>query len=111
MPIIKSAKKRMRVTEKATIRNSKTKRKLKSAVKLFNNNPSSELHANAQSRIDSALKKGVIHKNKAKRLKKRITKKAQSNSINLVNNKPKTKTTSKTTTKKMTKKPVKKTKE
>ena len=35
MPIIKSAKKRVRTAEKAAIRNSKTKRSLKSAVKAF----------------------------------------------------------------------------
>jgi ribosomal protein S20 len=35
MPIIKSAKKRVKVATKATIRNSKTKRSLKAAVKAF----------------------------------------------------------------------------
>ncbi|QQS19067.1 30S ribosomal protein S20 [Candidatus Saccharibacteria bacterium] len=35
MPIIKSAKKRVKVATKATIRNSKTKRSLKAAVKSF----------------------------------------------------------------------------
>ena len=35
MPIIKSAKKRVKVAHKATVRNSKTKRSLKSAVKNF----------------------------------------------------------------------------
>jgi ribosomal protein S20 len=35
MPIIKSAKKRVKVANKAAVRNSKTKRSLKTAVKAF----------------------------------------------------------------------------
>jgi ribosomal protein S20 len=35
MPIIKSAKKRVKVAGKAAVRNSKTKRSLKGAVKAF----------------------------------------------------------------------------
>jgi small subunit ribosomal protein S20 len=70
MPIIKSAKKRVRTARKATIRNSKTKRSLKSALKLFAKSPSSKSHSTAQSNLDKAAKKGVIHKNKAARLKK-----------------------------------------
>jgi ribosomal protein S20 len=35
MPIIKSAKKRVKVANKAAVRNSKTKRSLKGAVKAF----------------------------------------------------------------------------
>ena len=35
MPIIKSAKKRVRVAKKATVRNAKTKRSLRTAIKAF----------------------------------------------------------------------------
>ena len=70
MPIIKSAKKRVRTARKATIRNSKTRRSLKSALKAFTASPSAKAHSSAQSKLDKAVKKGVIHKNKAARLKK-----------------------------------------
>lgn len=69
MPIIASAKKRVRTTRKATIRNNKTKRSLKTALKAFAKSPSSKSHGAVQSHLDKAIKKGVIHKNKAARLK------------------------------------------
>jgi ribosomal protein S20 len=77
MPIIKSAKKRVRTAKKAAVRNSKTKRNLKSALKIFAKSPSSKSHAGAQSNLDKAVKKGVIHKNKAARLKKKAAAKAK----------------------------------
>lgn len=79
MPIIKSAKKRVRVANKATIRNRKTKRSLKSAIKAFQSSltgdkkDAEKLLAIAHSEIDKAVKKGVIHKNKASRKKARLT--------------------------------------
>lgn len=77
MPIIKSAKKRVRVARKASVRNSKTRRNLRSALKLFAKSPSSKSHSSAQSNLDKAVKKGVIHKNKASRLKKQASKRAK----------------------------------
>jgi len=77
MPIIKSAKKRVRTANKAAIRNSKTKRSLKSALKLFAKSPSAKSHSAAQSNLDKAVKKGVIHKNKAARLKRKAAAKAK----------------------------------
>jgi len=77
MPIIKSAKKRVRTSQKAAVRNSKTKRSLRSALKLFGASPSSKAQSNAQSALDKAVKKGVVHKNKAARLKKRAAAKAK----------------------------------
>lgn len=73
MPIIKSAKKRVKVARKATIRNSKTKRSLKTAVKAFaaavagKDKKAGEVLNKVQSEIDKAAKKGVMHKNKAAR--------------------------------------------
>lgn len=81
MPIIKSAKKRVRVANKAAARNSKTKRALKSSLKTFATKPSNGSHADAQSKIDKALKKGLIHKNKAARLKKRAAAKAKASKV------------------------------
>ena len=77
MPIIKSAKKRVRVARKAAVRNSKTKRTLKGAFKLFDKSPSAKSHSSAQSALDKAVKKGLVHKNKAARLKKRAAAKAK----------------------------------
>lgn len=77
MPIIKSAKKRVRTAGKAAVRNSKTKRGLRSALKAFVAKPSAAGHASAQSHLDKALKKGVIHRNKAARLKRQAAAKAK----------------------------------
>lgn len=77
MPIIKSAKKRVRVARKATVRNVKTKRSLKTALKAFHakitgGKSASEEHAKAQSNLDKAAKKGVMHKNKVARKKRQL---------------------------------------
>lgn len=82
MPIIKSAKKRVRVAKKAAVRNSKTKRALKSAVKSFHAAISGKAKntaalSKAQSEIDKAAKKNVIHKNKAARKKAQLAKAAK----------------------------------
>lgn len=77
MPIIKSAKKRVKTSRKATIRNSKTKRSLKASIKAFVAKPSNASHSEAQSNLDKAVKKGVIHKNKAARLKKQAAARAK----------------------------------
>lgn len=77
MPIIKSAKKRVKVARKATVRNVKVKRGLKAALKDFHASLTSgkktaESHAKAQSAIDKAGKKNVMHKNKVARKKKQL---------------------------------------
>ena len=61
MPIIKSAKKRVKVAQKAAVRNSKTKRSLKAAVKAFasaltGGKKVTEAHSKAQSELDKATK-------------------------------------------------------
>lgn len=79
MPIIKSAKKRVRTAEKAAIRNSKTKRSLKTALKAFRASFAGDDLAKAQSAIDTAAKKGLIHKNKAARQKAQLAAAAKAN--------------------------------
>ena len=106
MPIIKSAKKRVRVAKKAAVRNSKTKRVLKSALKLFSRKSTVASHSSAQSAIDKATKKGVMHKNKAARIKKQLATKAKAAGV-----KPTSSTKQKTTVKKTASKkttPIKK---
>ena len=77
MPIIKSAKKRVRTAHKAAVRNSKTKRSLRESLKTFGKSPAAKSLSAAQSELDKAVKKGVIHKNKAARLKKQAAKRAK----------------------------------
>ena len=77
MPIIKSAKKRVKTARKAAVRNSKSKRSLKSALKVFAKSPSAKSHRDAQSQLDRAVKKGLVHKNKAARLKKKAAARAK----------------------------------
>jgi small subunit ribosomal protein S20 len=77
MPIIKSAKKRVRVTEKQSIRNSKTKRSLRESIKAFHTSltakkDTTKAQSEAYSAIDTAVKKGVISKNKAARKKSQL---------------------------------------
>lgn len=103
MPIIKSAKKRVRVNRKAAVRNSKTKRSLKTALKAFTVKPSADRHAAAQSNVDKMLKKGLVHKNKAARMKKRLA--AQAKAANVKPGAAK-KTTTKATAKAAAKKPA-----
>ena len=88
MPIIKSAKKRVRVTRKATVRNSKTKRSLRTAMKAFHTaltggdkKATATTQIDAQSNIDKAAKKGIIHKNKAARQKSQLAAKAKAAGI------------------------------
>jgi len=83
MPIIKSAKKRVRVAEKATIRNVKTKRSIKGAIKSFQaalaggDKKAKEAQSKAQSALDQAAKKGVMHKNKVARKQRQLAAQAK----------------------------------
>jgi ribosomal protein S20 len=81
MPIIKSAKKRVKTANKAAVRNSKTKRSLKGALKIFAKKATPKSHSAAQSNVDKAVKKGVMHKNKAARLKKQLAAKAKADGV------------------------------
>lgn len=80
MPIIKSAKKALRVSEKRNIVNDLTRFKIKSAVKAVkvgiakNDKNIPELLQKAYRELDIATKKNVIVKNKASRLKSRLAK-------------------------------------
>ncbi len=77
MPIIKSAKKRVRTATKAATRNSKTKRTLREAIKSFHASITGNNANSAQSAIDLAVKKGVISKNKAARKKAQLARAAK----------------------------------
>lgn len=82
MPNIKSAIKRVKVSEKRRQRNSSQKSALRTAVKAFEttvatNNVESAKEALilASKKLDKAASKGLIHKNAANRKKSRLAKK------------------------------------
>lgn len=79
MANIKSAQKRIRVTETKTLRNRMIKSALKTTLKKFEaavatSNPSEAKVAfdNAVKSLDMAASKGVIHKNNASRKKSKL---------------------------------------
>lgn len=78
MPIIKSAKKRVRVARRATVRNVKTKRSLRVALKAFHaavtgsTKKAAQAKGKAQSALDTAAKKKVMHKNKVARKQRQL---------------------------------------
>jgi len=77
MPIIKSAKKRVKVSKSKTVANAKTKKSLRGSLKAFHAAVTGKKavdanHSKAQSSIDIAVKKGVISKNKAARKKRQL---------------------------------------
>jgi len=84
MPIIKSAKKRVKLSAKANTRNSRTRKNLREAIKAFNKAIESgkpaqvnKTQITAYSAIDTAAKKAVVHKNKAARFKARLAAQAK----------------------------------
>jgi len=82
MPNIKSAKKRVKVIEKKTLRNNMIKSAYKTAVRKFeeavnagNVEEAKVLFSEATKKIDQACSKGVIVKNTAARKKSSLSKK------------------------------------
>jgi len=82
MPNIKSAKKRVKVIEKKTLRNNMIKSAYKTAVRKFdeaiaagNIEEAKTLYSEATKKIDQACTKGVIVKNTAARKKSSLSKK------------------------------------
>ena len=80
MPNIKSAKKRVKVSEKKNLRNRVVKSGVRTAVKKFDaavaNDAASAaaVLSDTTSAIDKAAAKGVMHKNAANRKKARLAK-------------------------------------
>jgi small subunit ribosomal protein S20 len=81
MPNIKSAKKRVKVIEKKTLRNKAIKSDLKTALKkadaaVANNAADKEqVVRTAIKKVDMACTKGILHKNNAARKKSQLAKK------------------------------------
>lgn len=73
MPITNSAKKTLRRDKRRTAVNKRIRKKLKEAIKKARQKPTKKNLSQATSVLDRAAKKKVIHKNKANRLKSRLT--------------------------------------
>ncbi len=74
MPILANAKKALRVSKKKAANNKRVKSLLKTFVDKVFKSPTAENAAAAFSRVDKAVKKNVLHKNKAARVKHQISK-------------------------------------
>jgi ribosomal protein S20 len=102
MPITKSAQKALRQTKRKTEINKKIKLRMKDAVDTFNKVLDQATLSKAYQTIDRAVKRNLLHQNKAAHLKSALSKKA-----NLGQLKPTKPSAAKTTTKKpATKKPA-----
>jgi small subunit ribosomal protein S20 len=73
MPITKSAKKALRQDRRRAISNRLTRQQLKRAMAQIKKKPPKDL-TEIYRLLDRAAKKGIIHKNKAARLKSRLAK-------------------------------------
>lgn len=74
MPKIKSAIKKMHQSEKKGAANREIKYKLKDLTLDFKKKPTDGAYSSLVSALDKAAKTNVIHKNKAARLKSRMSK-------------------------------------
>lgn len=77
MPIIKSAKKKVRSDKRKRARNLRFKVGLKTALKAARREPTLNHLKAAQAVLDKAVTAHVIHQNKAARLKSRLAKKVK----------------------------------
>jgi small subunit ribosomal protein S20 len=85
MPVTKSAKKALRRSQRRAKINQNLRQRLKKVVATTRKAKTPEALTASYQTLDRAAKKGIIHKNKAARLKRRLAKIAQKTT------KPKTK--------------------
>lgn len=74
MPLLKQARKKMRHDRKRTLQNKDKKVALKKLVKTMRKTPSDKNLTAVFSSLDKAVKTHLIHKNKANRMKSRLSK-------------------------------------
>jgi len=74
MPVTKSAQKKLRKDRKRTKENKKLKNNFKSALKKALKTPTQKTVIQAIKLADKAAKKNIIHKNKASRIKSKLSK-------------------------------------
>ncbi len=73
MPIIKSAKKKLRADRKRSKQNAKFSKSIELSIKKVKKVKSEKDFKKAISILDKAVKKNIIHKNKAARLKSKLS--------------------------------------
>jgi len=74
MPVIKSAKKKLRADRKRESANKKIEVLVRLSIKKAQRKPTPKSIQEAFSIIDKSVKKNIIHKNKAARLKSKLSK-------------------------------------
>lgn len=84
MPIIKSAIKRMHQTAKRRARNVKVRKSLKNALKVHSLKVTGDNLKSAQSQIDRAVKKNLLNKNTAARMKSSLSAKSKAAGVKVV---------------------------
>lgn len=72
MPLLANAKKALRASKKKTVINRRVKSLVKTFTDAVKKSPSKDTLAKAFSKVDKAVKKNVLHKNKAARLKSQV---------------------------------------
>ena len=75
MPILANAKKALRASKRKVQVNQKIRSRVRTSLKKVVVEPNKDNIQQAQSNIDKAVKKNIFHKNKAARIKSKITKK------------------------------------
>ena len=73
MPILANAKKALRRSKKRAIYNTRTRNKMKLAIKTLKETGDVSLLPEAYSTIDRAVKNNLLHKNKAARIKSQLS--------------------------------------
>jgi small subunit ribosomal protein S20 len=74
MPVIKSAKKKLKVDKKRESANKKAKAFIDMLVKKTRKSPTEKNVREAFKAIDKGVKKDIFHKNKASRMKSKLSK-------------------------------------
>lgn len=74
MPVIKSAKKKLKVDRKRESANKKAQAFINLVIKKAQRKPTSESVRKAFQAIDKGVKNNIFHKNKAARMKSRLAK-------------------------------------
>jgi small subunit ribosomal protein S20 len=74
MPILKNAKKALRVSRRKTLVNRRVKSIVKTVVEKMRLEPTAENLSTAYAAIDTAAKSNIFHRNKAARYKSQLAK-------------------------------------
>ncbi len=84
MPLLQNAKKALRVSKRNATVNSRVRSIVKTMVDKVKKSPTAENLRSAYSAVDSAVKKNLMHKNKAARVKSQLSKLAKPEKVEKV---------------------------